>query len=208
MASEVGAVGLTLDWGVAGAPLGGQEASGDLQVVQEYPGGVLVAAIDALGHGPEAELAARRTAEILRAAPRDPMAELLRRCHRALTGRRGVVISLATFDLRTGTMTWAGVGNVEGVLVRGGAPRPGTRSGLVVLGGVVGGDLPEVRPQQLPVEPGDLLVFATDGVHRAFVDGIDPHLPPAQLASELLARHIKGTDDALVLVARYLGPVR
>lgn len=208
MASRVGAVGLTLDWGVAGAPLAGQQASGDLQVVEEYPGGAMVAVIDALGHGPEAERAARRAAEILRAAPRDPIPELVRRCHQALTGRRGVVLSLSNFDVQSGTMTWAGVGNVEGVLVRAGELRRGSRSGLVVLGGVVGGDLPELRPQQLPVEPGDLIVFATDGIARGFVDGIDGQAPVSRLAADLLARHNKGTDDALVLAVRYLGLVR
>lgn len=208
MASAGGAVGVALDWGVAGAPLAGQQASGDLHVVEEYPGGGLIAAIDALGHGPEAERAARRAAEILRAAPRDPLPELVRRCHLALTGRRGVVLSLAAFDTQGGAMTWAGVGNVEGVLVRSGAPQPGSRSGLVVLGGVVGGDLPELRPQQLPIEPGDLVVFGTDGVARGFIEGIDPELSPAPLARDLLARFAKGTDDALVLAARYLGPLR
>lgn len=208
MASAGGAIGVALDWGVAGAPLAGQQASGDLHVVEEFPGGGLIAAIDALGHGPEAERAARRAAEILRAAPRDPLPEIVRRCHLALTGRRGVVLSLAAFDAQNGTMTWAGVGNVEGVLVRSGAPHPGSRSGLVVLGGVVGGDLPELRPQQLPVEPGDLVVFGTDGVARGFIEGIDAQFAPAHLARDLLTRFAKGTDDALVLAARYLGAPR
>ena len=205
MASGVGAVGLTLDWGVAGAPMRGQQASGDLEVVREFPGGALVAVIDGLGHGSEAARAARRAGEILEGSPQVPIAELVRRCHQELTGRRGVVLSLAAFDARSGVMTWAGVGNVEGVLVRATNGHRMSRSGLVVLGGVVGGDLPEVRPQQLPVEPGDVVVFATDGVARAFVDGINPRLPAPQLAADLLAQHTKGTDDALILVARFLG---
>lgn len=208
MASGTGTVDPRLDWGVAGAPMRGQETSGDLEVVREFPGGALVAVIDALGHGPEAARVAERAAEILRASPHDPIAELVRRCHRELTGRRGVVLSLASIDRVGGMLTWAGVGNVEGVLVRIRNGHPPSRSGLVVLGGVVGGDLPEVRAQQLPFEMGDLLVFATDGVGRAFVDGIDPHLPTPQMTAELLARYAKGTDDALIVAARYQGPGR
>jgi serine phosphatase RsbU (regulator of sigma subunit) len=208
MASGTGVERDILEWGVASAPLAGQVASGDLHLVRRFSDGGLIAAVDALGHGPEAARAAQRAVEVLGASPRDPIAELIRRCHHALTGQRGVVLSLASFEVSTGMMTWAGVGNVEGVLIRGGATRRASRSGLVVIGGIVGGDLPEIRPQQLPVEPGDLVVFATDGVRREFVDAIEPGSMPARLASDLLARFSKGTDDALVVVARYLGPPR
>lgn len=208
MGSGSGAVGLALEWGVAGAPLAGQQASGDLHVVQEYPGGALIAAIDALGHGPAAERDAMRAAGILSAASHDPIDELFRRCHRALTGGRGVVMSLAAFDLGTATMTWAGVGNVEGILFRPSGARHRSRSGLVVLGGIVGGDFPEVRPQQLPVEPGDVIVLATDGIDRGFIEALDPRVPPVELAQEILARFGKRSDDALILIARYLGASR
>ena len=41
----------------------------------------------------------------------------------------------------------------------------------------------------------------------AVVDGLGhgAEAAPQQLADQILARHGKGTDDALVLVARYLG---
>jgi negative regulator of sigma-B (phosphoserine phosphatase) len=197
-----------LAWGVAAAPMPGEEANGDLHLVRHYPGGALAAVVDALGHGPEAERAAQRAVATLAEASPLPIAEHLRRCHQALLGNRGVVVSLATFETATGLMTWAGVGNVEAVLVRPGEGRVASRSGLVVLGGVVGGDLPEVRPQQLPVTPGDLVVFATDGVRREFVDAVDPRADPATIAADLLGRFAKGTDDALVLAVRYEGAAR
>jgi negative regulator of sigma-B (phosphoserine phosphatase) len=197
----------SITWGVAAAPLPGQQSSGDSHLVLIHPGGALVVAVDALGHGPEAERAALRAVALFAETPAVPIAEQLRRCHQALLGDRGVVVSLASFDVANGIMTWAGVGNVEAVLVRPNDGRPASRSGLVVIGGVVGGDLPEVRPQQLPVAPGDVVVFATDGVRRDFVDAVDPLAPPEGLAADLLARFAKGTDDALVLAIRYEGPV-
>lgn len=197
--------GPVLDWGVATTPLTGQRANGDQSFVVQNGGTALVAAIDALGHGPEAEVAALHAVGVLSAAPTIPIGELIRRCHQALLGRRGVVLSLAAFDVGAGILTWAGVGNVEGALHRVREGRIVSRSGLVIIGGVVGGDLHEVRPQQLPVEPGDLLVLATDGVERACVDAIDPGLSPERSAADLLQRFGKGTDDALVLVVRYRG---
>lgn len=206
MASRTVDGGAALEWGVAAVPMAGETLNGDLHLVVDVPGGALVAALDALGHGPEAARTAERAVLALVSRPTDPIPEILRRCHQALIGSRGVVVSLATFDTRAGVMTWAGIGNVEAVLIRNGRHRPSTRSGLINLRGIVGGELPEIRAQQLPVEPGDILVFATDGIRRDFIDQIDPHRSPAEMARELLMRHAKGSDDALILVVRYRGP--
>ena len=100
-------------------------------------------------------------------------------------------------------MTWLGVGNVDGVLLRvagaGGAER------LVVRSGVLGGQLPHLEAARLPVAPGDTLIFATDGVRGGFAEDFTGrptiHLDP----DRILAQHAKPTDDALVVVARYLG---
>src|SRR6266704_3658201 len=76
---------------------------------------------------------------------------------------------------------------------------------LVTRGGIVGSDLPPVRAKVVSVAPRDTLIFATDGVRSPFTDGLPPDAPPQQLADQILAHHGKGTDDALVLVARYMG---
>lgn len=197
--------GPRLECGVAAVPMAGEQSSGDLHLIAEFPGGGLVAAIDALGHGPEAARTAEQAVAVLAVRPTDPLPEIIRRCHTALIGTRGVVVSLASFDIRAGQMTWAGIGNVEGVILRNGRNRAPTRSSLITLGGIVGAELPEIRAQQLPIEPGNLVVFATDGVRREFIEHIDPARTPSEIARELLVRHAKGTDDALVLVVRYRG---
>src|SRR5256885_10652057 len=104
-------------------------------------------------------------------------------------------------------LTWLGVGNVEGLLVYGdGAARSGVRrASLAPRGGIVGSELPRLHPVVLPIAPGDTLFFATDGIREGFAEGLSPEAAPQQLADQILARHGKGTDDALVLVARYLG---
>lgn len=195
-----------LEWGVAAAPLTGQERSGDLHLVREFPGGALVAVIDALGHGEAAESEARRAAALLEPIVPGPVDELIQRCHAALRGPRGVVMALAAFDAARGMMSWAAVGNIEGVLVRANPEGAPTFRALVPAGGIVGRETVSVFLQTVPLLPGDLLVLATDGVRREFAEAVDPEQPPAALAADLLARFGRGTDDALLLAARYCGP--
>ncbi len=81
-----------LEWGVATLTLAGQSESGDLHLVREVGGGVLVAVVDGLGHGEEAALAARLAVTTLDRFAGEPVGSLVQRCHEALLGTRGVVM--------------------------------------------------------------------------------------------------------------------
>ena len=198
--------GGSLEWSVAARTLDNGAHSGDQAVVRPFLGGVLAAVLDGLGHGQEAAHAAKlAVAELERHASEPPVA-LLRRCHTALRGTRGVVMSLASFDTRAHTLSWLGVGNVEAVLVRAHPAGGPSREHVMLRGGVVGHDLPPLQVFTIPVVPGDCLTFATDGVRTDFITAVvagGP--PPARQATDLLSRYAKETDDALVLVARYTG---
>jgi serine phosphatase RsbU (regulator of sigma subunit) len=181
----------------------GNAACGDLAVVAPTAAGVVVAVMDGLGHGSAAAEAAEAAAGIVRRFPAEPLEELVGRCHRALRATRGVAMSLAFFAAGANTMTWLGVGNVEGVLWRAG--RPPARESLLLRGGVVGYRLPSLRSATLAVGPGDILVLATDGITDKFLDHPTIGRDPASLAADILARFRRSGDDALVFVARYLG---
>ncbi len=197
-----------IEWGAATFTLRGQTASGDRHVVAPFDSGVLVAAIDGLGHGDDAASAAQRAAGILAQSTHESVITLVRRCHDALRQTRGVVMSLASFRAGDDTMTWLGVGNVEGRLVRTGGNTGPPCEFLLLRGGVIGGDLPSLHATVLPVMPGDTLVFATDGVALPSVPQVAPRERPQAVAERILARQKKETDDALVLVARWVGPAR
>jgi phosphoserine phosphatase RsbX len=194
-----------LDWAVATLALAGESESGDLHVVMPFEGGALVAAIDGLGHGPEAALAARSAGDTLERHPDRPVNELLERCHESMRGTRGAVITLASFSIRHATMSWVGVGNIEGTLLRADPGESRPRESVMLVGGVPGHQLPSLRPTELSVSPGDTLVLATDGVRGGYIDLVDIADAPQALADRLLAEYGKATDDALVVVARYLG---
>src|SRR5438477_10177550 len=152
--ASVGAAAL-IGWGVATLALPGQAQSGDLHLVEPIGTGVLVAVVDGLGHGAEAATAAQAAVAALeRHATESPIA-LIERCHRALKGTRGVVMSVALFARPERSMTWLGVGNVEGLLLYGdSAARSGSpRTSLVTRGGIVGSELPRPTPSSSPSPP-------------------------------------------------------
>jgi negative regulator of sigma-B (phosphoserine phosphatase) len=193
----------TIEVGVASRALPGQPRSGDLDVVKSFPNGVLVAALDGIGHGEEAASAAIVARAILEAHAEESVIALIRRCHEGLRATRGVAMSVASFNLSEALITWLGVGNVQGVLLRRGLARAAAEETLLLRAGVVGAQLPSLQAAVLPVSIGDTLILATDGISIDFTRKLARNHPPQKAAECILARHGKATDDALVLVARY-----
>ena len=197
-----------IDWAVAGSVLPGQSESGDQHLVTTTRDGALVAVVDGLGHGVEAAAAARAAVRSLErhGVQTTTMISLLKGCHGALSGTRGVVMSVASFNARDETLTWLGVGNVEGLLLRAQPTVTPRRESLLLRGGVVGVHLPALSASIIPVMRGDTLIFATDGIRNDFV--LAPLAlgeRPQPLADYILTHWGRGTDDALVLVARWMG---
>lgn len=188
-------------WSVANRPRPGEPVSGDLHIVKPFEGGVLLAAIDGLGHGGEAVAAAQTAAAVLEEDTGAAPETLVRRCHTALQRTRGAVMTVASLRWSKSRLSWLGVGNVEAVLLR---ANPPARMRVVLRSGIVGYHLPELRETTLPMAPDDLLVFATDGLKNGFSEGLPGSASPQQMADGILERHFKGTDDALVLVVRYV----
>jgi negative regulator of sigma-B (phosphoserine phosphatase) len=195
-----------LDWAVAGGVRPGQARSGDSHVVlAESDGSVLLAAVDGLGHGDEAAAAAERATETLKSLPGASVINLARRCHEALHGTRGAVMTLVRISPHDETLTWLGVGNVEALLIRHASHLSPVRESVVMRGGVVGYQLPPLGATVHPVVPGDWIVLATDGIRPEFRDGPLSDDEPQRAADRIIATFRRPDDDALVLVARYRG---
>jgi serine phosphatase RsbU (regulator of sigma subunit) len=192
-------------WGARARSFADAEECGDLDIVVASRAGAVIALADGLGHGREAAVAARQAAAVIGAHADSDVVDLMRLCHEGLRSTRGAALSIAAFACSDATMTWVAVGNVDGVLVRADPSAQPERHGLLLRGGVVGYRMPPLRAEVLPIFPGDTLIMATDGISSQFgreqVRGRDPQ----SAADDILARHGKQSDDALVLVARYLG---
>ena len=194
-----------IDLGVWTLSFSNQEESGDRHLVQAIPSGVLVGVVDGLGHGEEAAAAAKAAIEFLESNASDPLLSLFQGCHLQLKNTRGVVMSLAFFSGGESTLTWLGVGNVDGLLLRADPSMTPPRESILLRGGVVGLHLPQLYETVTRVFRGDTLIFATDGIASTFADGSIAPDPPQKIADRIGAQFRKDTDDALVLVARYIG---
>ena len=194
---------LKIETAFATLPLPGQVESGDLSLVKRVGKGTLIAVVDGLGHGQEAASAAHAAIAALDRYAREPLADLVRRCHTALLGMRGVVLGLAYLDPQAATMTWLGVGNIGGLVLHADATSRPPRIGLVPTAGFVGAEQPHPTSRVVPLTPGDTIVLFSDGIRDGFAESLTLPDTPQSIADFIITRHVKGTDDALVLVARY-----
>jgi negative regulator of sigma-B (phosphoserine phosphatase) len=185
--------------GIFGRPIDGEPESGDDAALVRTAQGLLVAVADGLGHGPEAREASARAMAVVRAGGEPRV--LLASCHQALRGTRGAVMAAARFDHAAGLLTHAGAGNISSHVYR---LRASRRFATVpcVLGAP--GPEPRLREESEPLSPRLLLVMFSDGVSARADLSEDLELlrqPPLVIAHQVLLRHGRTTDDALVLVA-------
>ncbi len=68
----------------------------------------------------------------------------------------------------------------------------------------MGDQLPRLTASIIPVKRNDVLIFATDGIQSAFPEVLNLYDSPQQIADNILERYARRTDDALVLVARFM----
>jgi len=194
-----------IEYGVATFVLPGQSESGDHHLVCCHKTGILIAAIDGIGHGEEAGAAAKAAVSLLKTRADEQVISLVQKCHENLRLTRGVVLSLASIDPLHGMMTWIGVGNVQGALMRMGASKGVAEQELLLRAGVVGSQLPPLQAAVLSIAEGDTLIFATDGVKSEFIKSLSSLEAPQRAADRILEQYCRGNDDALVLVARLTG---
>lgn len=190
-----------IQWSYAAATMPGETESGDCHWAHAVADGMLFAAIDGLGHGGDAAYAARIAVAALERHADQSLVTLVKQCHESLLNTRGAALSVAHIDTRTARLTWIGVGNVEGILIRSDADAP--RERLLLRSGVVGYQLPFLQHDVLPLYRGDTLILTTDGVLNNFERELHFNAPLKEIAERILATANKGTDDALVLVVRY-----
>jgi serine/threonine protein phosphatase PrpC len=193
---------LHIEWGIAMHTAPGETECGDQYVAKTLANGMLFAVIDGLGHGEIAAAAARAAAATLLEDTAESVVTLIQRCHAKLKRTRGAVMSLALFDAAAQNLTWVGIGNVKGVVLRSNSSAT-PRDWLLVREGVVGYNLPTPRQVVTAVFPGDALVMASDGLHSNYAEKIIPAQSPQHMAEHILAQAARGTDDALVLVAQF-----
>ena len=197
--------GARVDWAVGAAPHPGEHVLGDAYLVHEFQGGTLLAVVDGIGHGPDAAAVAQIAISILAANAASPVAALISQCHARLRGTRGATMTVASFDLSRKELSWAGVGDVAGTLLRLDPAGRCREVNLLVRSGLIGTVLPTLQIQITPVTDGDVVILATDGVGPGFRTAYHPTREPRDIAHRIIHEFGRGNDDALVLVGRFCG---
>ncbi len=175
----------------------GSPHCGDQGACWANDGKVTLCLADGLGHGEDAEKAARTAMDYVAGHCDAPLAELFAGCDEALYRTRGVAMGIIIIDHEAGTLTHAGVGNTRAVVVGDETTR------LDSTAGIVGAGYGRLVPEAVPFMADDLVVMVTDGIKQRFdfadcaeMGGTDLQ----RLAEKILEDWSRGTDDAAVLV--------
>jgi anti-sigma regulatory factor (Ser/Thr protein kinase) len=176
----------------------GLNSCGDAAVIARCAAVQLFVVIDALGHGPDAEVSAHAAAAAVRANASGSLTQVFGAVHAALKGLRGVV--MAAIREEGGTASFAGVGNVD-IFGPAGVSRP------ISTAGILGGARYRLKEFALAAA-GQRWVLLSDGVRPRDVPALLGEFlkaPPQQVAEALVARAGREHDDACALVMDFGG---
>ena len=178
----------------------GEEVCGDAWAWSAKVEHWSVVVADGLGHGPAAALAASEVIRVYREHPAADPAEIVSLAHAALRPTRGAAVGLAEVWPGRREMTYTGVGNIGGAIIRSGA----TRS-LVSHAGIVGHECRKTQSFTYPWSEESVLVLFSDGLQTRWALDRYPALAsrdPALLAAVLYRDFSRGRDDVTVVAAR------
>jgi anti-sigma regulatory factor (Ser/Thr protein kinase) len=188
----------TLRVGAVCVPRDGETECGDTwRMACDAQQGCALMVVDGLGHGPSAAAAATLAACAFVSRPFDPPRQQIERAHHALTNTRGAAVACAAWSF-AGTVAYAGIGNIAGRL----SAADGSR-GLVSHSGTLGFQVRRVQQFEYPASDGTLLIMHSDGLTSRWDLGDHGNLQrhhPAVVAATLYRDHLRGKDDATVVV--------
>ncbi|MCX2900787.1 ATP-binding protein [Pseudomonas mandelii] len=154
--------------------------------------------IDGLGHGEDAERAARAGEKTFALAPFTTPVMLLEDIHRDMIGTRGGALAIAHYDGDADALKFVGIGNIGACLIA-----PGKSRGLASHPGIVGGQYRKAQPFDYAQVNGQLLIMYSDGLQSRWNLQDYPglvHRHPAVIAAILHRDFCRGRDDVTVVV--------
>ncbi len=179
----------------------GEQVSGDGWTVRQLDDHWLVVVADGLGHGPDAAEASDRMMALLHQTPAAATspAAVLERAHDPMRMTRGAAVTLVRLDLASPALTVSGAGNVSGRLISGVVDRS-----LMVQHGTLGVQVRRLQDMRYEWPAHAVLVLHSDGIQTRWkLDDVPGLLQagPAVIAGWILRDHLRGRDDATVVVA-------
>ncbi|MDH0866112.1 SpoIIE family protein phosphatase [Mitsuaria sp. GD03876] len=195
---------------VAGLSLAapGESVSGDAWAWRRDGARGTLAMADGLGHGPDAAAAADKLMLLLgQAAPGalSSPAAFLERAHDPLRSTRGCAAAAVALAEDGTQLLFGGAGNIAGRLISGVADRS-----LMSQHGTLGLQVRRLQDAVYEWPPHAVLVLHSDGIVSRWSLEDTPGLlraDPAVIAGWIVRDHLRGRDDAtVVVVRRHEGP--
>jgi anti-sigma regulatory factor (Ser/Thr protein kinase) len=187
--------------GARSTPKLGQDICGDAFGIRHVGNGLWITLLDGLGHGPLAAEASNRAISIFQqASVSDKPADVLRAVHQGIKTTRGAVMAVAMFEADKALMSFAGVGNIVGIVASGDDTHH-----LISTDGTVGYNMRTVRPSEVPWTKGSVFVATTDGLSTRWNLNRHPGLTdrhPSLIANVLHRDFARDTDDATIVVVK------
>jgi hypothetical protein len=186
--------------GVVCTAITGETVCGDAWLIETLTEGVIIAIADGLGHGRDAALASDAALDIVRKRKTSSLADIFQFATLALRATRGAALQVVKIDLRSQTITSAGVGNISTSV----STHSQSKS-LPSQPGIVGLQMPRVREQVIPWSADSMLIMHSDGVSTRWKLDAYPGLrarDPALTAAVLHRDFSRGRDDSTILTYR------
>jgi anti-sigma regulatory factor (Ser/Thr protein kinase) len=156
---------------------------------------------DGLGHGLSAHEAATTATRTFAAAHESHPGRLIEDVHAALRPTRGAAVAALSIDVERGTATFAGLGNISGVVLQ---PGKGRHS-MVSHNGTAGHTAARIQEFHYPVPADSIVVLFSDGLGTHWDLGTYPGLwlrDPSVIAGVLYRDFSRRRDDVTVVVLR------
>jgi anti-sigma regulatory factor (Ser/Thr protein kinase) len=176
----------------------GETVCGDSWAVEVDGSRAALIVADGLGHGPDAAKASQAAIDRFEADRRGDQRSLLQAVHVALQSTRGAAVCLARADAHARTLVYTGAGNIVGRVVSGVFDKS-----VITQHGTAG--LQIRAPQETLIEwpAHSLVILHSDGINTRWQakDVLSTlRCDPVLVAAILLRDHIRGRDDATVVV--------
>jgi hypothetical protein len=190
-AVEIGAVCL---------PAPGESVSGDGWALTVHGVVASLMVADGLGHGPQAAQASDAALAVFRAAAQAGPSETLVRAHDLMRSTRGAAVAMARLDATANTVVFSGAGNIAGRIISGVEDRS-----LLSQHGTVGVQIRRLQDIHYPWPEAAAVMLHSDGFVTRWDVARAPGLlqcHPLVIAGWLVRHHLRGRDDATVVVVR------
>ena len=181
-------------------PIPGEQACGDELAWEQTPERTIIIAVDGLGHGVGAAEAAEEAVRVFHAHAKESPAAILSRIHDALKKTRGAAAAIAELRPLAGLLTYAGIGNISGVVVSNVMGKS-----LVSHNGTLGHTMSRIQEFKVDWPRDGILVMHSDGLLTRWDLSRYPGLAnrnPSVIAGVLFRDFRRQRDDTSVVVAK------